>query len=578
MALQRHRYVRRVNTVDEKTISDHRPKRMKLEMKKKKIVRRQRPKKRPRVLWEKLRDENTANNYREKINELLQEGAEIEFNDDGDTSEWNKISQIVTKAAEDVCGLEEKKIENPWMVGRDEQVNNMRARINTALDNRNEIMARQDQNDDLAAALAELKEARKLLKITTKRWEEEYWDEIIEDCREAGETNNSGKMYNNLKKLGQRGLTKASNNTKLTKEDFKIHFANISKHRFENDPAEIEEMLSKVKDISETESARNWDGILNTIPSNEEIFEQMDKMRESAPGEDNVRLIYIKKAVPEIKECMGDLVRFMFRNDAADWEDSLKIGLVIPLFKKGDKDDENNYRGVCLLAMASRILARILANRLRYWAEAMNLMDDNQSGFKKGRSTADVTQVMYRIQEDVEDLQKRIHAAGETFPEDKRPTARLLDLRKAYPRVNKHALWSILKKYGIRGNCLRAIQDLHETTMYKVKSREGESEHWVQDRGLREGCPSSPILFNIFHQVVMRLAGTARKRKAEIQDVEVGIAFKWVPGSHFPGNRTWEKHNSEAKRVRIDNALFADDTSLTGKKMRLIREWRRRRR
>ena len=54
---QRHRYVRKVNTIDEKTISDHRPKRLKLEMKEKKIVRRQRPKKRPRVLLEKLRDE-----------------------------------------------------------------------------------------------------------------------------------------------------------------------------------------------------------------------------------------------------------------------------------------------------------------------------------------------------------------------------------------------------------------------------------------------------------------------------------------------------------------------------------------
>ena len=227
------------------------------------------------------------------------------------------------------------------MVGRDEQVNNMRARINTALENRNNIM--QNQNDDLAAALTELKEARKLLKITTKRWEEEYWNEIIEDCREAGETNNSSKMYSSLKKLGQRGLTKASNNTKLTKEDFKTHFEKISKHRFENDPTEIEEMLSKVDDIRETEAARNWNDTLNMIPSNEEIFEQMDKMRESAPGEDNVRLIYIKQAVPEIKESIGDLVRYMFRNDAADWEDSLKIGLVIPLFKKGDKDDENNY-------------------------------------------------------------------------------------------------------------------------------------------------------------------------------------------------------------------------------------------
>ena len=48
--------------------------------------------------------------------------------------------------------------------------------------------------------------------------------------------------------------------------------------------------------------------------------------------------------------------------------------------------------------------------------------------------------------------------------------------------------------------------------------------------------------------------------------MEVGITFNWVPGSYFPAEKTWEKFNSEAKKVKLDQALFADDTTLAGKK------------
>ena len=44
-------------------------------------------------------------------------------------------------------------------------------------------------------------------------------------------------------------------------------------------------------------------------------------------------------------------------------EKSLKSGLVIPLFKKGNRNNVNNYREVCLLAMGSRILARIMTSK-----------------------------------------------------------------------------------------------------------------------------------------------------------------------------------------------------------------------
>ena len=130
-------------------------------------------------------------------------------------------------------------------------------------------------------------------------------------------------------------------------------------------------------------------------------------------------------------EKLVNMVQYMFQNGAEKWEESLKVGLVIPLFKKGDRNNANNFRGVVLLAMGSRIVARIAADRIRIWAEEMKLLDDDQSGFRKGRSTADVTQMMFKIQEDTTDLIKRARASGIEIDEGELPAARLLDLKKA---------------------------------------------------------------------------------------------------------------------------------------------------
>ena len=97
----------------------------------------------------------------------------------------------------------------------------------------------------------------------------------------------------------------------------------------------------------------------------------------------------------------------MFLERAPTWDDILKTGQIVPLFKKGAKDDVNNYRVVCLLAMRSRILAKIMSKRLREWAEHLQVLDENQSGFRAGRSTADATQILVRITEDTNDLKNK---------------------------------------------------------------------------------------------------------------------------------------------------------------------------
>ena len=246
----------------------------------------------------------------------------------------------------------------------------------------------------------------------------------------------------------------------------------------------------------------------------------------------------------------------MFDRRANEWDECVKSGIIVPLFKKGDRREVNNYRGVCLLSMCSRVLARVIAKRVSAWAECLDLLDDNQAGFRKGRSTADVVQMMVRVNEDVEDCMRRVDDVSAY----EWPVARLLDLRKAYPRVNKPALWSLLERYGMNGKCLESLIDLHECTVYKVRGKEGMSETWMPARGLREGCSTSPILFNVYHQAVMRQAEACRQE----QSGDVGVPWRWVPGGSFAGSGIWKKGGKECKSVRLSCGLFADDTTVVG--------------
>ena len=88
--------------------------------------------------------------------------------------------------------------------------------------------------------------------------------------------------------------------------------------------------------------------------------------------------------------------------------------------------------------------------------------------------------MIVRMKEDADDYSKRVgRMGGEAREENDRMVARLLDLEKAYPRVSKSVLWMLLERYGLKGRMLETLIDLHETTEYKVRGKEGMSSAWV---------------------------------------------------------------------------------------------------
>ena len=64
-----------------------------------------------------------------------------------------------------------------------------------------------------------------------------------------------------------------------------------------------------------------------------------------------------------------------------------KESIIVPIYKKGDKSDCSNYRGISLLPTTYKILSNILLSRLTPYVE--EIIEDHQGGLRRNRSTTD---------------------------------------------------------------------------------------------------------------------------------------------------------------------------------------------
>ena len=234
--------------------------------------------------------------------------------------------------------------------------------------------------------------------------------------------------------------------------------------------------------------------------SNNEFDREIKLIQNEAPEEDGIMIKTLRDAGDKTLSCVLEIIQRMHTSDAESWDRVVKTGLMMPLHEKGSRGQLNNYSGVCFLSMASRILARIMATRMRPWIEDIKYMEDTQCGFRTGRSTTDASQVINRVNEEVQRVIGVVSVRQDTYRDN--PVVVLMDITKTYPRVNRNTLWHVLRKLGIKDVMLKTLQDLHKRAEYKVKEKTSVSEAWEPQRGLREGYATSPILFNIYHSCV----------------------------------------------------------------------------
>ena len=113
-----------------------------------------------------------------------------------------------------------------------------------------------------------------------------------------------------------------------------------------------------------------------------------------------------------------------------------KTGNVQPITKKGVKSDLANYRPIALVSILPKVMEKIINYQLTSYLERLNLISDQQYGFRKRRSCGDL--LVY-----VTELWNRcIHKHGEA-------QVVALDISKAFDRVWHEALLAKLKAFGL---------------------------------------------------------------------------------------------------------------------------------
>ena len=160
-------------------------------------------------------------------------------------------------------------------------------------------------------------------------------------------------------------------------------------------------------------------------------------------------------------------------------------GRVTLVHKKGARSDVGNYRPITVLTAFNAVYTKVMNCRLTEVVERHRLLGEVQHGFRKGRSGADASFVLYT-------------ALLKSQKKKKKPHLAFLDLQKAYDSVDRDILWNKMRELGFGGKFLQSLQSMYQGD-YVTSDVNGTTTNAVfLGRGLRQGCSLSPLLFALY--------------------------------------------------------------------------------
>ena len=347
-------------------------------------------------------------------------------------------------------------------------------------------------------------EYHKLLREKRSKYNKDMKMQLKEDCKD------SKKFWTTIKKLS----VQRSQPPNIPSERWENHFSQLlnPQNTTEEDHVENTDNMGEIREDPDLDGEITLEEVKRTIKN---------LKKGKSTGMDNISAELLQTAGDKITPFITKLMNRLFQ--VGYFPISWATAILVPLYKKGDRNIEDNYRGISLLSIPSKILTAILNTRLYNWAEENGKICEEQAGFRRSYSTVDHIYALYSMASNCLYGKKRskLYAA-------------FIDYRKAFDTVDRNVLFQILERQGVSHKFLAMLKAIYKVVNVVVRCGKGLSNKIYCPLGVKQGCLLSPLLFSLLITEVAKKV--AEKGRA---------GYQFIPGA-----------------PQIFSLLFADDIVL----------------
>jgi hypothetical protein len=214
-------------------------------------------------------------------------------------------------------------------------------------------------------------------------------------------------------------------------------------------------------------------------------FEEMDQAlkqmkTDTAPGPDGFTVSFYRAFWPQLRDQFKEMLDLLFEGRLDLWRINYGVISLIPKVK--DANTIKAFRPICLLNVCFKLITKILTNRLTLVAH--NVIGESQTAFIPGRFILDGVIILHEVLHEV----KKTHQSGIILK---------LDFEKAYDKVQWSFLFDVLQKKGFDDKWIKWIKSATIDGRVAININGEIDQYFKTFRGVRQGDPLSPLLFNI---------------------------------------------------------------------------------
>ena len=224
------------------------------------------------------------------------------------------------------------------------------------------------------------------------------------------------------------------------------------------------------------------DAELDADISPAEVTAALRKLSPSSASLGPLKAALIKAGGDVLTPVLAALFTAVFRSGCfpPEWA----LGAITPILKKGDPSDPNNYRGITVGHVLGKLYALVVNARLTAWLEARGKRAKGQTGFRQGHRTVDNCFILRALAERARTRGVKLFCCA-------------VDYEKAFDLLDREEMWAALRRAGVGGTMLLAVQAMYADVPVCVRSEEGLSACFQSVLGVKQGCPLSPLLFGL---------------------------------------------------------------------------------